>query len=216
MVEIGFPFSDPLADGPTIQRSSEQALKNGMTVEALFSQLADIRKRVSAPILLMGYLNPVLQFGVERFCERSARCGVDGLILPDLPFADYARRYRGIFERHALKAVFLVTPSTSDARLAEIDRAASGFIYAVSSPGVTGNTLALDGETRAYFERLERAKLKNPVLVGFGIHDRASFLSACEHSRGAIIGSALIRELAKGGDPAALAEAFVKKIVGRQ
>ncbi len=213
MIEIGFPFSDPLADGPTIQRSSEQSLRNGMSVQRLFSQLSRVRDSVKIPLILMGYINPVLQFGVERFCDEAVRCGIDGLILPDLPFRDYERSYRKIFEERGLHLIFLVTPATSDARLAEIDRASPAFIYAVSSPSVTGAALAMNDATARYFERLERAKLAHPYLVGFGIHDRESYARACEHAAGAIIGSALIRELGKPGTPAENAARFVRGIL---
>ena len=215
LLEIGMPFSDPLADGPVIQQSSTAALKNGMSLPVLFSQLKDIRQTVpDTPILLMGYLNPVMQFGVENFCREAAAVGVDGLILPDLPLDDYLAQYQEIFRRHNLRPVFLISPQTAPERIRRIDELTDSFLYLVSGPGITGgaNTQAA-GVQQAYFERIEAMQLRNPRLIGFGIGDKASFENACQHAEGAIIGSALIRALADVDDAPAAATAFVSRIL---
>jgi tryptophan synthase alpha chain len=199
MIEIGMPFSDPIADGPTIQQSSALALANGMTIKRLFEQLSGIRERVGIPLVLMGYVNPVLQFGVESFADACARVGVDGVILPDLPLEVYEAEWRDIFVRRNLHYIGLVTPQTSEARMARIDGATSGFLYAVSSAGTTGGALAMNAEREAYFSRLRRLRdegaLKNPVLIGFGVADRESFAAACRFAEGGIIGSAYIKAI---------------------
>lgn len=199
MVEIGLPFSDPLADGPTIQASSQNALENGMTTELLFQQLKDIRKTVSIPLIIMGYFNPILQFGVENFCEKCKEVGIDGLILPDLPLAEYEEHYAEIFKKYGLINIFLITPQTSEERIRKIDAASNGFIYMVSSANVTGSSEGFGEEQESYFQRIASLQLKNPLIVGFGISDSKSFQQATKHTNGAIIGSAFIKMLSAKG-----------------
>ncbi|MGK0175592.1 MAG: tryptophan synthase alpha chain [Ulvibacter sp.] len=199
MVEIGLPFSDPLADGPTIQASSTQALKNGMTTELLFQQLEGIRDTVSIPLILMGYFNPVLQYGVEAFCKKCNEIGIDGLILPDLPLAEYKEHYKSIFEEYGLANVFLITPQTSEERIREIDAASNGFIYMVSSASTTGAKKGVSSEQERYFNRISSLSLSNPQIVGFGISNATTFSQATAKAKGAIIGSAFIKMLAKDG-----------------
>lgn len=199
MIEIGLPFSDPLADGPTIQASSTQALKNGMTTSLLFQQLKDIRESVSIPLILMGYFNPVLQYGVEEFCKKCQEIGIDGLILPDLPLDVYQEDYETIFKKYGLVNVFLITPQTSDARICQIDAASDGFIYMVSSASVTGSQDGFGNNQETYFERIADMKLKNPQVVGFGINNSETFLQATKQAKGAIIGSAFIKFLTQHG-----------------
>ncbi|MDF7811040.1 tryptophan synthase subunit alpha [Hymenobacter sp. YC55] len=215
LIEIGMPFSDPLADGPVIQQSSTVALQNGMNMRVLFTQLKDIRNEVpETPILLMGYLNPVMQFGVENFCREAAAAGVDGVILPDLPLDDYVDEYQEIFRRYNLKPVFLITPQTAPARIRRIDELTDSFLYLVSGPGTTGgaNTQA-EGVQDAYFQRIEDMQLRNPRLIGFGIADKASFQHACQYAEGAIIGSALIKALDGVDDAPAAASRFVSSVL---
>ncbi len=198
MIEIGIPFSDPLADGPVIQQSSELALKNGMTLSLLFDQLNDIRKETAVSntsLLLMGYLNPVLQFGIAGFCEKAKACGIDGVIIPDLPLDVYLQEYKELFQKAGIKVVFLVTPQTSDERIRLIDKHSEGFIYLVSSASTTGVKGQISEEQLAYFARIRAMKLSNPVLIGFGIADKAGFNKACEYAEGAIIGSAFVKVL---------------------
>lgn len=199
MIEIGLPFSDPLADGPTIQASSTRALENGMTTALLFEQLKDIRKTVSIPLILMGYFNPVLQYGLEAFCQKCREVGIDGLILPDLPLEIYRDRYRDIFKAYGLSNVFLISPQTPETRIREIDEAAEGFIYMVSSSSTTGAREGFGPEQLAYFKRIAGMGLKNPLIVGFGIGNKKSFEQATAHTKGAIIGSAFIKALTEGG-----------------
>lgn len=199
MIEIGLPFSDPLADGPTIQASSTQALKNGMTTSLLFQQLKDIRESVSIPLIVMGYFNPVLQYGVEKFCKECQEIGIDGLILPDLPLDVYQENYETIFKKYGLVNVFLITPQTSDARILQIDKASDGFIYMVSSASVTGSQDGFGNNQETYFERIADMKLKNPQVVGFGINNSETFLQATKQAKGAIIGSAFIKFLTQHG-----------------
>ncbi|RDK83278.1 tryptophan synthase subunit alpha [Marinirhabdus gelatinilytica] len=199
MVEIGLPFSDPLADGPTIQASSTQALKNGMTTQKLFQQLQGIREKITIPLIIMGYFNPVLQYGVEDFCKKCHEIGVDGLILPDLPLAEYQEHYQEIFEKYGLVNVFLITPQTSNERIREIDSASNGFIYMVSSASVTGAKKGFGKDQINYFERISKMNLKNPQIVGFGISNAQSFATATKNANGAIIGSAFIKMLSTKG-----------------
>lgn len=199
MIEIGLPFSDPLADGPTIQASSQLAIKNGMTTNLLFEQLKDIRKTVSIPLLLMGYFNPVLQFGVENFCRKCSEVGIDGLIIPDLPLDEYTEKYAEIFKKNGLFNIFLICPQTSETRIRQLDAASQGFIYIVSSAGVTGNTSGFGKVQENYFQRIASLSLKNPQLVGFGITNSETFLLATKHTKGAIIGSAFINLLSEKG-----------------
>lgn len=212
MIEIGLPFSDPLADGPTIQESSTHALRNGMTTQLLFEQLEGIRESVSIPLIIMGYFNPVLQYGVEAFCAKCQEVGIDGLILPDLPLAEYEEQYAEIFERYGLFNVFLITPQTSEARIREIDAASHGFIYMVSSASTTGAKSGFGAAQETYFERIQSLSLKNPQIVGFGISNAATFQSATRTAKGAIIGSAFIKMLTTEGIPGI--PAFIKSIRG--
>lgn len=198
-VEIGLPFSDPLADGPTIQASSQIALKNGMTTNLLFKQLKDIRKTVSIPLIIMGYFNPVLQYGVENFCKKCAEIGIDGLILPDLPLAEYEEHYVEIFKKYDLINIFLITPQTSEERIRKIDAASNGFIYMVSSASVTGNSFGFGNEQEKYFEEIASLSLANGQVVGFGINNSETFQQATKHTNGAIIGSAFIKMLSEKG-----------------
>lgn len=193
MIEIGLPFSDPLADGPTIQASSTAAIKNGMTSEVLFQQLKNIRKTVKIPLIIMGYLNPILQFGVENFCKRCSEIGIDGLIIPDLPADFYAQNYKSIFEKYNLINIFLITPQTSEERIRYIDSISNGFIYMVSSAGVTGNQNDFEQTNIDYFERIGSLNLKNPQIIGFGISNKQTFKQATKYAKGAIIGSAFIK-----------------------
>ncbi len=193
LVEVGIPFSDPLADGPTIQASSHAALEAGMSMEKLFGQLEGIRSETQMPLVLMGYLNPVLQFGVERFCEKCHETGVDGVILPDLPLAFYEKNYRPFFEKYDLFPIFLVTPQTSDERIRELDAASRGFLYAVSTASTTGGAGGFGEAQVAYFQRIAKLQLKNPVLVGFGISDKKAFETVCQYLNGGVVGSAFIR-----------------------
>ena len=199
LIEIGLPFSDPLADGPTIQASSTAALKNGMTTTLLFEQLKDIRKTVSIPLILMGYFNPVLQYGVEAFCRKCEEIGIDGLILPDLPLDVYQKEYETLFKKHGLINVFLITPQTSEVRIKAIDDASEGFIYMVSSASTTGAKEGFGPEQSAYFERIAAMNLKNPQIVGFGISNAQTFQQATAQTKGAIIGSAFIKHLTQNG-----------------
>ncbi|GAA3557456.1 tryptophan synthase subunit alpha [Snuella lapsa] len=199
MIEIGLPFSDPLADGPTIQASSTQALKNGMTTKVLFDQLKDIRKTVNIPLIIMGYFNPILQYGVEAFCKQCQEIGIDGLIIPDLPVDVYHEAYKDIFEKYGLINVFLITPQTSDERIQYIDSISNGFIYMVSSASTTGAKEGFQDEQTTYFERIGRMNLKNPQIVGFGISNNQTFTQATQYTKGAIIGSAFVKYVSNEG-----------------
>ncbi len=210
MIEIGLPFSDPLADGPTIQESSTQALHNGMTTQILFDQLINIRETVSIPLVIMGYFNPMLQFGIENFCQKCAEIGIDGLIIPDLPVDVYANEYKTTFEKYGLKNIFLITPQTSDARIRFIDSVSDGFIYMVSSASVTGSQSGFGSIQENYFKRIADMNLKNSQIIGFGINDKETFNQATEFAKGAIIGSAFIKNLTERG--VASIEAFVTGI----
>jgi tryptophan synthase alpha chain len=199
MIEIGLPFSDPLADGPTIQASSTKALHNGMTSDVLFKQLKDVRKSVSIPLIIMGYFNPMLQYGVEEFCKKCQEVGIDGLIIPDLPVDVYHDNYQAIFEKYGLINVFLITPQTSDERIKYIDSVSNGFIYMVSSASVTGSQSGFGDIQTDYFKRIANMKLENPQIVGFGISDNETFAQATKHAKGAIIGSAFVKHLTNTG-----------------
>ncbi|MFN4147586.1 MAG: tryptophan synthase subunit alpha [Runella sp.] len=200
LVEIGMPYSDPVADGETIQKSNQRALENGMTLRKLFDQLEGMRTEIHVPVLLMGYINPVLQFGVENFCRQCAHVGIDGLILPDMPLDEYIEEYKPIFERYGLLNIFLITPQTSEKRIRQIDAMSEGFIYMVSSASVTGAQTGITSEMEAYFARINAMNLRNPRLIGFGIKDYDTFQKACQHASGAIIGSAFIRVLEQSND----------------
>lgn len=199
MIEIGLPFSDPLADGPTIQESSTQALKNGMHTELIFEQLKDIRKSVSIPLILMGYFNPMFQYGVEAFCRKCKEIGIDGFIIPDLPADVYHEQYKEIFEKYELLNIFLITPQTSDERIRYIDTISEGFIYMVSSASTTGAKSGFGNIQQNYFKRISDLNLKNPQIVGFGISNKETFLQATTYAKGAIIGSAFIKHLTHRG-----------------
>ena len=199
LIEIGLPFSDPLADGPTIQNSATEALKNGMSTQLLFEQLKDIRKTVKIPLIIMGYFNPIIQYGVEEFCQKCTQIGIDGLIVPDLPLEIYIDEYKALFEKYGLINVLLITPQTSEARIRLIDSVSEGFIYTVSSASVTGNSAGFGTSQEAYFKRIQDMKLKNPQLIGFGIHDKETFNKASEFAKGGIIGSAFIKHLTENG-----------------
>ena len=199
MIEIGLPFSDPLADGPTIQESSTAALKNGMTTKLLFEQLKDIRKTVSIPLIIMGYFNPMMQYGVEAFCAKCQEIGIDGLIIPDLPVAEYHEHYQETFKKYGLSNIFLITPQTSDERIKFIDSVSDGFIYMVSSASTTGAKNTFGDEQQHYFKRIAALDLKNPQVVGFGISNKETFTQATKTAKGAIIGSAFIKHLTHNG-----------------
>lgn len=199
MIEIGLPFSDPLADGPTIQESSTKALKNGMHTALLFEQLKDIRKEVTIPLILMGYFNPMLQYGVEAFCKKCHEIGIDGFIIPDLPAQVYHEEYKSIFDRYGLLNIFLITPQTSDERIRYMDSISEGFIYMVSSASTTGAQSGFGTVQQNYFKRIADLNLKNPQIVGFGISNHETFTQATTHAKGAIIGSAFIKHIEANG-----------------
>jgi tryptophan synthase alpha chain len=205
-LEIGFPYSDPVADGPTIQHSSEVALRNGMTLNVLFDQLKELRKRVSIPVFLMGYVNPVIQFGVENFCKACKEVGVNGTIIPDLPMYEYEDLYQGIFEENNVSNVFLVTPQTSSERVKKIDSLSTSFIYLLSSNATTGTKLDVQEQSESYFKRIKDMDLKNPLIIGFGIHNRDTFEKATQYANGAIVGTAFVKFLAE--------ENYLEKIPG--
>ncbi len=210
LIEIGIPFSDPLADGPIIQQSGQKAIHNGMTISYLFNELKDTRNHTKIPLILMGYLNPILQFGVKAFCETCSRIGIDGLIIPDLPPDYYKLHFQDLFKEHNLCNIMLITPQTDDDRIKEIDSLSSGFIYMVSTNSITGANKTLEQQL-PYFERVAKMKLKNPTLVGFGIHDRQTYQIATKYSNGAIIGSAFIKALKKSN----LLDKPISDFVGR-
>lgn len=219
-IELGMPYSDPLADGPVIQQSSAIAIANGMTIAKLFEQLKDFRRSPSfggvgevIPVILMGYMNPVLQYGFEKFCADAAAVGIDGLILPDLPEFEFEIEYGAIIKKYNLDFIFLVTPETSDARIMKLDSLSSGFLYAVSSSSTTGSDKT-NASPDAYLKKLKALSLKNPVLVGFGIKDKVSFDAICQHADGGIIGSAYIKALENSADVNASTKSFLASIVG--
>ncbi len=211
MAEIGIPFSDPLADGPVIQNSSQIALKNGMNLKKLFSQLANIRASVHIPLVMMGYLNPIMQFGFENFCSECKKVGVDGLIIPDLPMDVYLSEYREIVEKNGLDFIFLITPETSEERIHQIDEHTHGFIYMVSSAGVTGTQNSFDHHID-YFNRINSMHLKNPRLIGFGISNKLTRETASRYSSGVIIGSAFIKALQESSDVESAVKFLIKKL----
>lgn len=210
LLEIGFPYSDPVADGPTIQASSKQSLDQGMDLKLLFEQLKDLRKKVSIPVLLMGYVNPVLQFGIENFCKACVEVGVDGCIVPDLPMVEYEELYQTIFEENGLSNILLVTPQTSTDRIRKIDSLSTGFIYLLSSSATTGQHLQVSENTESYFSRIAEMKLKNPTMIGFGINSKETFDKACQYANGAIIGSAFVKAL-DPDDLSGSVKAFMQK-----
>jgi tryptophan synthase alpha chain len=213
MAEIGIPFSDPMADGPVIQQSSTQALRNGMSLRLLFEQLKDVRRTVRIPLLLMGYLNPVMQYGFEAFCRSCAEVGIDGMIIPDLPYADYMEEgYKTTAERYGLKVIMLITPETSDERIRLIDNHTDGFIYMVSSASTTGAQKHFDDSKQAYFQRINSMNLTNPRLVGFGISNKATLEAASANSSGAIIGSKFVQLLSESPTPAIAVDKLLKAL----
>jgi tryptophan synthase alpha chain len=212
MIELGIPYSDPLADGPVIQMSNAVAIQNGMTIAKLFEQIRNFREQVSLPVILMGYLNPVLQYGFEKFCLDALESGVDGLIIPDLPAYEYETEYGTLIKKYALDFVFLITPETSQERIEKLDELSSGFLYAVSSSSTTGSLKNFE-EVENYLQKLQSMQLNNPVLVGFGIKDKESFTTACRHSHGAIIGSAYIKALENSRDIAATTRTFLTSLL---
>lgn len=201
LIEIGIPFSDPMADGPVIQEAATRALRNGMTLRNLFDQLTGIRNQVTIPLILMGYLNPIMQYGFENFCRQCAATGIDGMIIPDLPFADYMQHYKAIADRYDLRIIMLITPETSDERIRLIDQHTDGFIYMVSSASTTGAQKTFDEQKQAYFKHINGMNLKNPRLVGFGISNKATFEAACQNASGAIIGSRFVQLLEQSDTP---------------
>jgi tryptophan synthase alpha chain len=210
IIEIGIPFSDPVADGPTIQQSNKVALDNGMNLRLLIDQVKEIRKQVTLPIILMGYLNPVMQYGVEKFVKDASKAGVDGVIIPDMPLHEFEENYRDLFQRENLCNTFLISPTTSEERIRKIDAASKGFIYAVSASSVTGAKKEFTADQVSYFERLRAMKLTNPFLIGFGISDHTSFTRACSFGSGAIVGSAFVTLLKESTDQKQDIEKFVK------
>lgn len=213
MIEIGMPFSDPVADGETIQKSNQAALQNGMHIPLLFEQLSELKSKVHIPVLLMGYLNPVMQYGIENFCKKASEIGVQGIILPDLPIDVYENEYKEIFEAYHLPLVFLITPQSPESRIRKIDSLSNSFIYMVSTSSTTGKTEAMTSEQIDYFERIKGMQLKNPCMIGFGISDNQGFETAGQYARGAIVGSAFIKALAAiKGDLKGSISSFVKNI----
>lgn len=213
-LEIGFPYSDPLADGPVIQHSSQIALDNGMSLKVLFEQLKDLRKRVQIPILLMGYVNPMMQYGVKEFCKSAAEVGVDGVIVPDLPLSEYEEFYKEDFINNGISNIFLVTPQTSEERIRKIDSLTEGFIYLLSSSSTTGKDLNVSDEIGAYYQRVKDMNLRNPLIIGFGISDQKSFERANKYAAGAIVGSAFVKTLKEKSTDFSHLPAFIKSIKG--
>jgi tryptophan synthase alpha chain len=211
MMEIGMPYSDPVADGPVIQGAHELALKNGMTIAKLFSQLKSVKNEINIPVILMGYINPVLSFGFEKFCEECANSGVSGLIIPDLPPIEFERNYQPILEKYGLNFTFLVTPETSEERIKYLDSLSSGFLYAVSSSSTTGNENK-EVKNDEYLNKLASIKLKNPIMIGFGIKNKSDFEQVTEKAQGGIIGTAFVKILLENKDWKEKAEAFIKSI----
>ena len=211
IIELGIPYSDPIADGPVIQESNAIALQNGITMEKIFSQLMEVNAEMKIPLVLMGYFNPVLQYGIEKFCKDAEKAGVSGIILPDMPMYEYETFYKEHFHKHHLDVIFLISPLTAPARIKKADQLSSGFLYAVSSSATTG-TDTNHALQEAYFHKLKKMKLKNPVLIGFGIRDKQGYELACTHAQGAIIGSAYIRALQQGGTIEAETQTFVHSI----
>lgn len=213
MIEIGIPYSDPLADGPVIQEAAKTAIMNGMSIQKLFSQLRGIRERSTVPLLLMGYVNPVMKFGIERFCSEASEAGIDGLIIPDLPAGEYAKDFRKHVEDAGLNFIFLITPDTSEERIIEIDELSSGFIYMVSSASTTGKTQVFGDIQMDYFRKIANTPLRNPVLAGFGIHNRETREQASKYVNGVIVGSAYIRALQNGESIGDATRSFLEKLM---
>lgn len=212
MIEIGMPFSDPVADGPVIQRSSEKALKNGMTLNLLFEQLARVREITDIPLILMGYINPIYKYGIENFLHKCSETGIDGTIIPDLPVEEYIHSYESLFNKNKILNIFLVSPQSPEDRIIYLDRIAKGFLYIVSTSATTGGTNIFDDSQVAYFRKFDDLNLKTPRLIGFGISNKMTYDQACRYSNGVIIGSAFIRSLDQNGSFPEKIKAFVKKI----
>ena len=213
IIEVGMPYSDPVADGETIQLSNQAALEQGMSVAHLFEQLKDMRKSITVPVLLMGYINPVLQYGVEAFCAKCAEVGVDGLILPDLPMVEYEASYKAIFEKYGLYNILLITPQTNDERIRHIDSVSKGFIYMVSSASTTGAKTGISADQELYFSRIAAMNLQNPRLIGFGISDSETFTTASNYSNGAIIGSAFIKKVKESKSLSADIQEYIQSVI---
>ena len=211
MIEVGMPYSDPIADGEVIQKSNMQALHNGMTIDLLFTQLKKVKKEITVPLILMGYLNPVLQFGLDNFCKQAALAGVTGIILPDLPMYEYEQLYKKHFVQNNLSFIFLVTPQTSTERIVKADEQSSGFLYAVSSSSTTGSSNITE-DKEAYFKKLAALKLKNSLMIGFGINDNKTYQNACKYAAGAIIGSAYIKAIANAKNVTKATSDFIKTV----
>ena len=216
IIEVGIPYSDPIADGPTIQQSNSKALENGISLKLIFEQLAASRQKINTPVIMMGYINPVLQFGIERFCQKCSEVGISGLILPDLPMQEYLDEYKPIFEKHGLLNIFLITPQTSDERIMEIDRNSRGFIYMVSSASTTGAKVGISDQQEDYFQRVKNIKLSNPTLIGFGISNQETFDRACKYASGAIIGSAFINTIANSSNLKEDISKFINSVKGKK
>ena len=216
LIEVGMPYSDPLADGPTIQESGTIALRNGMTLPLLFEQLTGVRQKTEIPLVLMGYFNQVMQYGEAAFFRKCREVGIDGVILPDLPLLEYETQYREMVEREGLAISFLITPQTSEGRIRKVDELSRGFIYMVSDASITGAKSGITDAQIAYFERVNRMQLRNPRLIGFGISNQETFSTACRYANGAIIGSAFIKALRQGANVAADTTAFVRMVRGEQ
>jgi len=212
LIELGMPYSDPLADGPVIQQSSAVALNNGMMIATLFEQLSNFRERIQVPVILMGYMNPVLQYGFEKFCADASAAGIDGLILPDLPPYEFESIYQDVLRRYGLDFIFLVTPETSEERVKKIDALSSGFLYAVSSSSTTGTDQSRK-DVADYLNKLKSMNLKNPILVGFGIKDKESFDAVCNYANGGIIGTAFIKAIGEPGSLKENVKGFLEKIL---
>ena len=213
IIEVGVPYSDPIADGPTIQDSNMLALNNGMSLKKLFAQLKDMRRSVNLPVVLMGYLNPIIQYGMEEFCKQCQNLGIDGLIVPDLPMHQFLDEYKDMFDRYGLRNTFLISPQTSEKRIREIDTYSNGFIYMVSSHSITGAKSGISDEQVAYFERVKAMKLKNPRLIGFGISDAQTFSIASKYSNGAIIGSAFIQNVKESKDLKNDIKSYIQSVI---
>ncbi|MCS4433262.1 tryptophan synthase subunit alpha [Aquiflexum gelatinilyticum] len=213
IIEVGVPYSDPIADGPTIQDSNQIALDNGMSLKKLFEQLQEMRQTVSLPVILMGYLNPIIQYGMEAFCKKCQEIGVDGLILPDLPMQQYLDEFKEIFDKYDLRNTFLISPQTSEKRIREIDTHSNGFIYMVSAHSITGARTGISEEQIAYFQRVEAMNLKNPRLIGFGISDSETFTTASKYGNGAIIGSAFIKKIKDSQDLKSDIESYIQSVI---